>query len=81
MTKKKELINYIKKHVNTTNELLTTEQIVSIPGDNDFLGIGQIITRGFSTTNEKLIKLIDEGFSDDLIGNIENQKVIVEIVS
>lgn len=80
MTRKEELIQFIKDNITTENELLTYERIVETQGDTG-IKVGTQGTRGFTATNEHLINEINNGFNDNLIGNIGNDKIIVEILS
>jgi len=80
MTKKEELIQFINDNITTKNELLTYERIVETQGDT-VVEVGQKGTRGFTATNEHLINAINNGFNDNLIGNIWNDKITVEILS
>ena len=80
MTKKEELIQFINDNITTKNELLTYERIVETQGDT-VVEVGQKGTRGFTATNEHLINAINNGFNDNLIGNIGNDKITVEILS
>ena len=80
MTKKEELIQFINDNINDTNELFTYERVVKVQGDT-VVDVGQYGTRGFTATNEHLINAINNGFNDNLIGNIGNDKVVVEILN
>ena len=80
MTKKETLIQFINDNIVNENELLTYERIVEVQGDS-VVKVGQQGTRGFSATNEHLINAINNGFNDNLIGNIGNEKITVEILN